>query len=205
MYWSKKLAYAIGLIVTDGSLSKDGRHISFVSKDREQIENFLSCLNRSEKVGFTLSGTGSACLRVQFSDVRLYNFLLKIGLMTNKSKRIGALKIPKKLFADFLRGHFDGDGSIHAYYDKRWLSSYLVYTSFVSASEDHIGWLRGSINDLLGIRGHITKARQSSIFQLKYAKYESQRLLSALYYRSDVIALPRKRDKVESILAKIIN
>ena len=37
--WSPEFAYAIGLIVTDGSLSKDGRHINFSSKD-------LPCLGR---------------------------------------------------------------------------------------------------------------------------------------------------------------
>ena len=44
--WSSKLAYAIGLITTDGSLSKDGRHISFTSKDKEQVKNFKFCLDR---------------------------------------------------------------------------------------------------------------------------------------------------------------
>lgn len=32
--WSPKIAYAVGLITTDGSLSKDGRHIDLTSKDR---------------------------------------------------------------------------------------------------------------------------------------------------------------------------
>lgn len=37
--WNENFAYAIGLIVTDGSLSIDGRHINFTSKDLEQIQN----------------------------------------------------------------------------------------------------------------------------------------------------------------------
>lgn len=32
--WSPKFAYCIGLITSDGNLSKDGRHISFTSKDK---------------------------------------------------------------------------------------------------------------------------------------------------------------------------
>ena len=42
--WSPEFAYAIGLLVTDGSLSKDGRHIILVSKDIEMIDNFRKCL-----------------------------------------------------------------------------------------------------------------------------------------------------------------
>ena len=45
--WSANFAYAIGLLVTDGNLSSDGRHIIFVSKDMEQINNFLKCLKRA--------------------------------------------------------------------------------------------------------------------------------------------------------------
>jgi len=30
--WSRKLAYAIGLITTDGNLAKDARHMTFVPK-----------------------------------------------------------------------------------------------------------------------------------------------------------------------------
>ena len=49
--WSPELAYAIGLIATDGNLSKDGRHISFRSSDLEQIKNFQRCLQLSNKIG----------------------------------------------------------------------------------------------------------------------------------------------------------
>ncbi len=38
--WSPELAYAIGLLVADGCLSKDGRHIDFTSKDLELVESF---------------------------------------------------------------------------------------------------------------------------------------------------------------------
>lgn len=43
--WSQLFAYALGLLVTDGSLSKDGRHIIFTSKDRELVEHFCRCLH----------------------------------------------------------------------------------------------------------------------------------------------------------------
>lgn len=53
--WSANFAYAIGLLVTDGSLSKDGRHTDFTSKDIEQIKHFLSCLQISAFVGTRLA------------------------------------------------------------------------------------------------------------------------------------------------------
>ena len=54
--WSSEFAYAIGLIVTDGCLYGDGRHINFTSKDREQIENFMNCLGLNIRIGLKYNG-----------------------------------------------------------------------------------------------------------------------------------------------------
>ena len=75
---------------------------------------------------------------VQFKNVLFYEFFISTGLTPRKSKTLGALKIPEKLFWDFLRGAYDGDGSSYAYWDKRWRSSFMFYTCFVSASKVHI-------------------------------------------------------------------
>lgn len=48
--WTPELAYAVGLITTDGSLSSDGRHIDFTSNDKELINTFKKCLNLKNKI-----------------------------------------------------------------------------------------------------------------------------------------------------------
>ena len=45
--WSPELAYAIGLIASDGCLSSNGRHIVLVSKDKEQIMNLRAINNEA--------------------------------------------------------------------------------------------------------------------------------------------------------------
>lgn len=200
--WSPKLAYAIGLLVTDGSLSKDGRHLDFTSKDKELIDLFLDCLSIQVKIGTKKSGYSSGMYYfVQWSDVSFYKFLQSIGLMPNKTKIMADLKIPKEYFFDFLRGHLDGDGTFYSYWDKRWKSSYMFYTVFISASKKHIDWLQERINKLLNINGHICKAR--TVYQLKYAKSESLKLLSKIYYNKKVFCLTRKRTKINKALKVI--
>ena len=201
--WSANFAYAIGLLVSDGNLSPDGRHITFISKDIEQINNFLKSLQVNNAVSFSKSGyTNNSAFRVQFSDVVFYEFLVSIGLMPNKSKVIGVVKIPTQYFWHFLRGMFDGDGSIHSYFDPRWKSSFMFYTIFSSASEKYITWLRNEVGNLAGISGHVT-GKSSTIFQLKYAKADSLILLRYMYPNSRVMSLPRKRLKIKKILGII--
>ena len=196
--WSPEFAYAIGLIVTDGNLSPDGRHIIFTSKDLELALNFKKCLNLQNVIGKKSSGSQKEkkYFVVQFGDVNFYKFLVIIGLMPNKTKIIASIEIPKKYFFDFLRGNFDGDGSFYSYWDPRWKSSFMFYTTFVSASKNYVDWLRESIKKFLKVKGHITMDGNGSTYQLKYAKSESLKLLPKIYYNNGVICLTRKRLKI---------
>lgn len=198
--WCPNLAYAVGLLVTDGNLSKDGRHIDFTSKDREQLSNFQKSLNLDIKISEKKSGAGNISLRTQFSNVRFYEFLHSIGLTPNKSKSIGKINIPDKFFFDFLRGHLDGDGCFYSYKDTRWRSSYTYYLCFSSASETHILWIRSKINELCNIRGSLVKSPKNAAFQLKYAKKESFVLVGKLYYNNEVLCLSRKAQKIKKTI-----
>lgn len=201
--WCPEFAYAIGLLTTDGCLSKDGRHLDMTSKDKDQLENFVRCLGIKNKIGIKTSGLGRKSFRIQFGDVNFYSFLLSIGLTPGKSKTLTELKVPDMYFFDFLRGHFDGDGCFYSYFDKRWRSSFMFYTEFVSASEKHIKWLREKLLRFLKIKGHITKNVNKICYQLKYAKSESLKLLSKMYYDNEVICLSRKKLKIQRALTII--
>ncbi len=200
--WSPELAYAVGLLASDGHISKDGRHIDLTSNDIEQIKNFMKCLGLNNKIGEKKSGVnGKVSMRVQFGDVVFYNFLINIGLTPAKSKTIGKLDIPKKYFFDFLRGSFDGDGSFYSYYDPRWKSSFMFYTIFISASRKHIEWIQDELFQRLGVTGHITADIKKSTLRLNYAKGESWKILKNMYYSKHAICLSRKRLKVEKALS----
>ena len=194
--WTPEFAYAIGLLVTDGCLSIDGRHIDFTSKDLQLLRTFKKCLNVDAKIRYKTSGfTRKKYPYVQFSNIKLYKWLLEIGLTPSKSRTISNLKVPDKYFFDFLRGHFDGDGYFYFYWDKRWLTSFMFYINFMSASYSHIWWLRNRIQKLLGIRGAIGQTR--NIWKLRYAKKESAILLPKMYYKKSLPCLLRKRRIIE--------
>lgn len=195
--WSYKFAYAIGLLVTDGNLSKNGRHISFVSKDLEQIDNFMDCLGIKVKIGTNYSSyMRKESWRIQFGDVLFYKWLVGIGIVPKKSKILSEIAIPKKYFMDFLRGCFDGDGCSYSYWDSRWKSSYMFYVSLASGSLSFLTWIKKTLQDQFVIRGHITKARKSETYQLKYSKHEAIKLVMKFYQVKTKPCLQRKRLKI---------
>ena len=198
--WSPELAYAIGLITTDGCLSSDRRHIEFSSKDKELVETLRNCLELKTKIGRKSRGKEHEKLyyRTQFGDVIFYRWLLELGLMPNKSKIMGSLKIPRKYFADFLRGHLDGDGTIRVYQDPIYKNSQRLYITFLSASIKHIQWLQEEITSSIGIKGF--RCTPPRIFSLTFAKRESMKLLPYIYYDNKIPYLQRKRKRAESFL-----
>ncbi len=200
--WSADFAYAIGLIVTDGNLSPDGRHISFTSKDKEMVDNFQKALGISYNYCMKSNGTNTnkKYYVIQIGDVLFYRFLESIGLTPNKSKTVAIIDIPKIYIRDFIRGSFDGDGCSYSYWDKRWKSSFMLYLEFVSASSKHILWLQEIIKKEVGIHGHITKSGNQSCFQLKYAKSESIKLFAYMYQSRKCMLLSRKYLKIKESL-----
>jgi len=210
--WTQELAYVVGLIATDGCLSGDGRHILFTSKNIDLIKTFAGILNLENKIGIARNPSSWAH-RIQFGDVQLYRWLMKIGLTPNKSLTMGALAIPPEFFIDFLRGHLDGDGSITTYTDRYNTfknPKYVydrVFVRFISASEKHITWLHKMVITLTRIRcaKHTAKPKPEtgrSMYILKFGKKASLELMRKMYYSKDVPALERKRAIAYKLMKK---
>lgn len=192
--WSSSLAYAVGLIASDGCLSSDGRHIEFNSKDKEQVENLKKCLGLNNKITKKARGGEKTkkYYRIQFGDVRFYKFLLSIGLKPRKSLVLAGLNIPPKFFPDFLRGHFDGDGNldIESHPESRFPQ---IRFRIASGSRKFLKWLHSSIKKELPLRGYMTQTRKADY--LNFGKEDTLKILPYIYYSADVTRLSRKFEK----------
>ena len=212
--WNALLAYAVGLIATDGCLSSDGRHVIMRSADLQLLHTFKKCLGISNKITETFNDgyAKKRAYRIQPSMVQFYRWLLKIGLTPAKSHTIGAINIPNKYFRDFLRGHLDGDGSITIYQDRynTYKNPKYIYQRlwlrFISASKKHIEWLQNKVNELTGVDGHRWTSKQKdkkhvSMSVLKFGKRDSIRMLNWMYYEKNIPCLLRKYEKAKPFLA----
>lgn len=207
--WSTPMAYAIGLIATDGNLARDGRHISVVSKDLDQLETLRRCLGLRVSISEFQSKRGRLARRVQWSDRAFYKVLLTIGLTPNKSLTLGRVAIPDEYFPGFFRGCLDGDGSVLVYIDRyhsgkneRYVYRRL-YVSLASASRTFVDWIQLTVQRLTSLHGVIEIQRRTGrrpVWLLRYAKRESRALLRWMYYAPDLPSLARKRAKAEPFL-----
>ena len=199
--WSSAMAYAVGLIATDGCLSQRRQAVTLVSGDRDLLEVFKRILPRAGRIG----SHGQNAWHVYVSSVDFCRWLESIGLTPRKSLTMGAIDVPDEHFFDLARGLLDGDGSISnmilnpggaakRYPDYRYERINAV---FHSASRVHVEWIRSSMLRLLGVHTTIlVQSRRrltSRIYTLRYGKHATLKILDRLYADPHAPCLERKR------------
>jgi predicted DNA-binding protein YlxM (UPF0122 family) len=134
--WSVSMAYVLGLIFTDGNLhirkDRSGYELgilSFGQKYKELVEKFLDLMDCNATIRFRkrqeLNNTIQGELYwFSIGNNELANDLLRLGVTPNKSLDMEFPKIPDRYFRHFVRGLFDGDGSV--YLDRKCLRVKLL-------------------------------------------------------------------------------
>ncbi|HUQ17587.1 MAG TPA: hypothetical protein VM070_07345 [Candidatus Saccharimonadales bacterium] len=209
--WTPKLAYAVGLLATDGCQA-DGRHLAFPSADRELVESLLHCLGKTNRIATARTRIGGTIYRTQIGDVALCRWLLGIGITPRKSLTLGPIAVPDELILACARGLLDGDGSISSFVHAATKKRYPEYqyerlvVSFHSASRAHLEWLRIKLEPFAGGPGWLSvrppgNGRHEYV-ALRYGKREGLRLLPWLYRDTTIPKLERKYRVWQGYLAR---
>ena len=195
--------YVIGYIATDGSLSKDNRHISITSKDNEHLKNIKKEFGITSQI--TMKARGGKKEKkysvLQIGSVKFYRFLNSIGLFSRKTWSMNEIKIDNNYFIDFLRGVIDGDGCIYSWKNKN--NEHMQWSLRISgAAPKFIYWLNELIENKLMVKGKIyiqTKKNRSDMYILKFGKLATQKICLEIYY-DNCFCLERKLLKVNECL-----
>ena len=100
------MAWVLGLIVTDGCLSKSQYTIRIAQKDTEILKKVAKVMNSD----FVLDKNKTPSLLL--NSKIMYKQLEEIGITSNKSTTIKMPDIPVQYLPHFIRGVIDGDGWI---------------------------------------------------------------------------------------------
>ena len=108
---TEEKAYFLGFLFSDGNVHTKYNTIALKLQliDREILER-LSILIMN-KVHLYDSQKRNDCT-LRFSSLNIKNKLIALGCVPNKSLKLKFPDIDPKLYSHFIRGYFDGDGSI---------------------------------------------------------------------------------------------
>ena len=186
------LWYLVGLITSDGSLSKDGRHVDITSSNYEFLCGVNKLIGSDIKIGVKYGGfKRQKAFHIQITNRNFYEFLLSIGLMPNKSLILEKVEVPDSHFNDFLRGLIDGDGGIQKWVhhtNKREQWNLRV----ASGSKKFLEWLQNKIENLIGVKGGLY-TQSPTQHRLKYGKMAAKVITQKCYYEG-AFALERKKN-----------
>lgn len=156
--WSNEMAYVLGLIYTDGNIDpgmlndparkttlKIGR-LTFAQREKELLEKFLNLIGSDSKILYRrreeyTNTTAGELYYFHINSNIFYEQLTKLGLTPNKSLSMTFPEIPDEYIRHFIRGCWDGDGSV--YIEKR---NGNLKTSFVCGSLEFIKVLMEHLN-----------------------------------------------------------
>lgn len=109
---SEGQAYVLGLMYSDGCIytTNGKKYLNFASKDRDQVETVRALL----KSEHPLHNSGSGALSLIIGNATLYDDLERWGVSERKSwKEYPLPPLSDELYRHFVRGFFDGDGSVY--------------------------------------------------------------------------------------------
>lgn len=192
--WSADMVYILGLIITDGCISKTG-NISLSMNEKALLEKVRQAMGSEHKI--TPSKHQKGLYYFGFSREKMLKELTKFGIFPNKSMNVKFPDIPNEFLADFIRGVFDGDGSV--YFDMR-SRNYPVRSTFVSSSKDFIVKLEENLQKMGLPKRTIYEQRTKNgiSYMFKYGHADSKRLFNVLYSKvSNNLFLERKYKKFQ--------
>jgi len=110
-------AYWLGIILSDGTIDKKGYKISLTSKDLELIEKFRNAIGSEHKISKidridNRNGKNYISYIIQIGSKKFVRNIINIGITTKKSYDCEFPMIDIKYYNSFIRGLFDGDGTI---------------------------------------------------------------------------------------------
>jgi intein-encoded DNA endonuclease-like protein len=192
---TEEKAYWLGFMFADGNVQGRQFRVGLAVVDKDHLEQFKKALktdrpikfNRGRKFANSLSHDS---VTIQIGSMKMVADLIRHGCVPAKSLIIKyPITIPEYLQVHFIRGVFDGDGSI-------------------TNSHNRVFRIAGTLHLLSGIQQilmqylavNMTEIRpQGNIFELKYGGTQQVLKISDWLYKDATIWLPRKRAVFEEI------
>lgn len=114
-------AYFLGLLASDGTNTNKGFSITLQNKDKhilKELKNQLEFTGKVRKVFHTCKSFNfnkKSYSNLYITSYQISKDLSKLGVISNKTNYLKFPNIDKKYYSHFIRGYFDGDGSIGKY------------------------------------------------------------------------------------------
>jgi hypothetical protein len=144
--WNEEMAWVLGIVYTDGNLNpgrqenplrKTNSTTASVSISQKEPELLIKVTNLMGSNALLLHRPDGVNI-ISISNNKIYKDLTNIGLTPNKSLTVTFPDVPPEHVRHFIRGCWDGDGSIGLYNNQYLARFYSGSTVFMEQFVNHL-------------------------------------------------------------------
>lgn len=191
---TEKSAYWLGFLYADGYVRmKDGKSgevkLKLKDTDKSHIEKFLNDLECDKPIKCGVDNKSKFCSVTVYSN-KMVNTLIELGCMNNKTFKITFPKLEFNLLRHFVRGYFDGDGSISKNSNKWSVINIAGNENFIPSLKNFLiecGLTKVNIHQMGKIK-ILTITNLSDVFKFKQ-----------ILYNGETVSLERKKNRFEDV------
>lgn len=180
--WTPQMAWVLGLLFTDGDMSigPNGAYMVGISSvDLDLLERIKEAMESEHKIQLRKQTLGGSIYRLGWYRTKISQDLLRLGITPKKSLTIAYPDVPPDCERDFIRGLFDGDGSV--FIEPRSPHSPLR-VHYVSGSQQFVVRLEDRLHTLGGLRKQTIYSRPTQTsYYFKYGHEDSLKFFKLIY------------------------
>jgi intein-encoded DNA endonuclease-like protein len=205
---TEEKAYLLGLLYADGFVG-DKKHNNIViglqECDKQILEDFCKAINFTGKLRYNEKAGGFENSKPQwilnFSSIEMASDLRRLGLYPNKSLTMKELpNIREDLKRHFVRGYFDGDGSISTHINTRkYKDKVYEYTRPHFSIIGTYAFIE-ELRKLIPVELDVVPSKNSQLGYIVTSCASSARAIYSYLYDDATIFLERKNAKWKEIL-----
>ena len=196
-------AYLLGFIYADGSITQESNNkhyklsINLSKKDESHLLKLNEILNgKIINLSSKIKGYDKIYESIRLSkfDVSLVETLKKLGVNPNKTYNFGSPQnnVPEHLIHHFIRGIFDGDGTIYC------TSSGKYVSGFVGTDENLFNFIKLHLEKNLK-RNIVLKLEKQKYYRILMSGNLLCLELQKFLYKGSTLFLERKYNKFKNI------
>lgn len=191
-----EMAYILGLLASDGTIRKNSNEVKLTLCAEDY--NFLCDLQKlvgGRPIKIYEDNKGYKNATWEFTSQHIKEKLAEYNIIPEKTfKLVFPKKLNKKYWIDFIRGYFDGDGSIstagpHAIRWQLCSATKSILETIVNFLEEEYNIPKTSI---------LTRQQNKPLYYCQYSSIPTRKIYHVLY-SENCLYLPRKRKKFEEI------
>lgn len=200
---NEKKAYWLGFMFADGYIiNKENRYgqdafgITLAEDSLDTLEKFKKDIEASNPINWDNSKKGQRQCKINLTSQKTVNDLIDKGCFKQKSLILEPpKKVPENLIPHFIRGFFDGDGSIIKY--ERTETS-TIFQINITSTYKMVKWIK----DYIGMGQIIPEKRREQTWYFTLGGNRQVIKFYHLLYENATVWMDRKYNRFQELLNK---